>query len=185
MAISVSPEQLKSFIPFGDLTDEIIPYVVRDVIRDMDYALCIPNVESLTLYINSPGGEPSSAMALYDYIISTQTCCTIRGIVRGQAASAASMIVLQATSPRFATAQSRLHLHEPSKWLHEGGPTKASALRDDADELTRIEGIVLSILAKRAGKDVEDLRKELGRRETWMSAAEAKEWGLIDAVRDA
>lgn len=165
------------------LGDEIGSYTSRDVIRDMEYAVYLTKAPTpgLTLFINSPGGGVYDAMALYDFIMTLRQTIPVMGVVRGQAASAASMVVLQATDPRCATPHSRLLLHEPSKWGH--GPESVSAVQDTAEELARIHNIILTILADRSGKQVEDIRAELARREVWMSTAEAKEWGLIDQVR--
>ena len=165
------------------LGDEIGPFMARDLIRDIEYAIARrPEGEGITLFINSPGGGITDALAIYDFIVSINPRNPIVGIVRGQASSAASMIVLQAVGRRVATLQARLHLHEPSNWSF--GPIEASRIRDDAAEITRLEHVVLSILSHRVKKSVEDLRLELGRRETWMSAEEALEWGLIDEIGD-
>lgn len=166
-----------------NLGDEIGPFIARDLIRDIEYAIARrPRGEDITLFINSPGGGIMDAFAIYDFIVSTQQAGhRVTGIVRGQASSAASMIVLQAVDKRVATPQSRLHLHEPSNWSF--GPVEASRIRDDATEITRLENIVLHILSSRVGKSVESLLIDLSRRDTWMSAQEALDWGLIDAIR--
>ncbi len=163
------------------LGDEISPYTARDVIRDMEYALHLTPGTELTLFINSPGGGVHDAMALYDFIVGlTWKGIPVIGVVRGQAASAASMIVLQATKPRCATLHSRFLLHEPSKWGH--GQETSSSAQDSAEELARLHDVVLSILSKRSRKAVDTIRAELARREIWLTAGEAKEWGLIDVV---
>ncbi len=166
------------------LSDVIGPYTARDVIRDMEYAVSItkPSMPELVLFINSPGGGVYDAIALYDFIIELRKTTSVVGIVRGQAASAASMIVLQATKPRLATPHSRFLLHEPSKWGHE--LESASSVQDSAEELARLHDVILSILAEHSHRDIDVIRGELARREVWMSAAEAKEWGLIDQVRE-
>ena len=171
------------------LGDEISPYTARDVIRDMEYAVSLAVLDlsiahpapKLTLFINSPGGGLYDAMSLYDFILELRQNVPVKGVVRGQAASAASMIVLQATEPRMATPNSRFLLHEPNKWGH--GPETPSSAQDNAEELARTYDFILAILAERSGKHTGDIRAEIARREVWMSATEAKEWGLIDEIR--
>lgn len=169
------------------LNSEIDEFTARDLIRNISYSIRLGN-QSLKLFINSPGGGVGDSMAIYDHIREQEFLydednggARVVGIVRGHAASAASMIVLQACHVRLATRNSRLHLHEPAKWTF--GPQTAGAIRDDAKELTELETIILGIIASRAHKSVDELREELGRRDTWMSADEAYQWGLIDGVR--
>ena len=164
-----------------NLGDEIGPYTARDVIRDMEYALTLPGVIELILFINSPGGGVYDALAVYDFIVELRETTPVRGVVRGQAASAAAMIVLQATNPRVSTPHSRFLLHEPSQWGH--GPETVSSVQDSAGELARLHDVILAILASRSGKQVGTIRDELARRQVWLSATEALEWGLIDQVK--
>lgn len=165
------------------LGDDIGPYIARDVIRDMEFALSIAETTpALTLYINSPGGGFYDAISVYDFILSLRKTTPVKGVVRGQAASAASMLILQATAPRVATPHSRLLLHELRKLAF--GPEAASSVQDNAEELARLHTIIFGIIAERSGKEVDDIRAELTRREVWLSATEALEWGLIDMVID-
>ena len=163
-----------------NLCDDIGSFSARDVIRDIEYAMVLSE-SPITLYINSDGGGIYDAIAIHDFIVATRRDRRIEGVVRGRAASAASMVVLQATSPRVATPYSRLHLHEPSKWTH--GPEKVSAIRDDAEELGRLHSIVIGILASTTQQHEQVIREYLDRREVWMSAYDAKVWGLIDEIR--
>ena len=166
------------------LGDEIGPHTARDVVRDMEFAVSISDSETpkLTLFINSPGGGIYDAMALYDFIMQLRQTVQVMGVVRGQAASAASMLVLQATNPRVSTPSSRFLLHEPSKWGH--GSESVSSAADSAEELARIHNFILLVLSGRSGKHVDVIREELKRRDVWLSATEALEWGLIDQVRE-
>ncbi len=167
--------------------DEIDGLSSALLIQDIRYSMRLGN-KSIKLYINSQGGEIGSAFALYDFIreqinlfFQDKGGAMIGGIVRGTAASAASMILLQACDPRVATDHSRLHMHEPSAWYF--GPIEVSSMKDNAEELSKLEGIILGIVSNRAGKTYDEVKESLQRRETWMSAHEAKEWGLIDAVQ--
>ena len=167
--------------------DEIDGISAQGLMQDIAYAIRLGN-KSIRLYINSHGGAIGSAFAMYDFIREQINAyqenrggAMIGGIVRGTAESAASMILLQACEPRVATDHSRLHLHEPSAWNF--GPVALSSMKDNAEELSKLEGIVLGIVARRAGKHYDIVKDQLSRRETWMSAHEAKDWGLIDGVQ--
>ncbi len=165
------------------LTDDISPFSTRDVIRDMEYALEITPETKLILFINSPGGEYHSSIGLYDYIVRLQKLRStyVTGFVQGQAASAASMIILQACDTRISSVHSRFLLHEPGRW----GTTnieKVSSIQDTTNDLKEIHSVVLGILADRSGKKVSVIRTELERRDVWLSATEALAWGLIDEI---
>ncbi len=167
--------------------DEIDALSAALLMQDIQYSIRLGN-KSIMLYINSQGGEIGSAFAVYDFIreqIKLESTykggARISGIVRGTAASAASMILLQACEPRVATDHSRLHLHEPALWNF--GSVELSSMKDNVDELSKLEGIILGIVSNRAGKSYDEVKEGLQRRETWMSAHEAKDWGLIDAVQ--
>ena len=167
--------------------EEIDTATAAVLIEDIGYSIRLGN-RSIKMYINSPGGEIGSAFAIYDFIKlqihlyqESDGGALIAGIVRGHAASAASMILLQACEPRVATDHSRLHLHEPGSWNF--GPVPLSQMKDNAEELAKLEHIILGIVSSRAGKTYEEVKENLQRRETWMSAQEAKAWGLIDWVQ--
>ncbi len=182
---AIHADQLKTGIITFD--DEIDGMSASLLIQEIRYSMRLGN-RSLTLYINSQGGEIGSAFAIYDFIqeqirlyhTTVKTGARVAGVVRGHAASAASMILLQACSVRKATDHSRLHLHEPASWNF--GPVALSSMKDNAEELSKLEGIILGIVSSRAGKTYDEVKESLSRRETWMSAHEAKAWGLIDEV---
>ena len=165
------------------LSDDISPFAARDLIRDIGYARnFVGDGKGIHLFINSIGGEIHSSFAIYDYIRRIRQKTNVAAIVQGQAASAAAMIVLQACSPRIATANSRFLLHEPSLWGR--GPEKASIVADDAEELNRLHGVLVNILAERSRYTVPEILGQLSRRDVWMSADEALDWGLIDEIWD-
>lgn len=167
------------------LTGEIHEMNTREVAQQIEYAEAMYQVKSFTLTINSNGGSVHDALGLYDFLTGFQDnrpprTVEVKGLVRGQAASSAAMIVLQATKPRVATSNSFFLLHEPG-W--EFGRERLSGMRDTVKELDRLHTVVAEIMAKRSGKSPDAVREDLLYREVWLSAAEAKEWGLIDTVR--
>lgn len=137
---------------------------------------------SLNLRICSPGGGSYYALALYDALQALQKQgCHIEAVVEGFAASAAAMIVLQGANIRRAQPNARFLLHEIRRWVFLA-MEKTSELEDEIAEMKAVEAQILALLAKRCQKSLDDVKKLIERREVWMSAQEAKEWGLIDEI---
>ena len=132
--------------------------------------------QDIYLYINSPGGQVSSGMAIYDtmqYIKpDVQTICI------GQAASMGAMLLAAgAQKKRFALPHSRIMIHQPSG----GFQGQHTDIEIQAKEITRIRAILDSILAKHSGKSVDQVNKDT-ERDHYLTADEAKTYGLIDNV---
>jgi len=132
--------------------------------------------QDIFLYINSPGGQVSSGMAIYDtmqYIKpDVQTICI------GQAASMGAMLLAAgAPKKRFALPHSRIMIHQPSG----GFQGQHTDIEIQAKEITRIRAILDSILAKHSGKSVDQVNKDT-ERDHYLTADEAKTYGLIDNV---
>ena len=132
--------------------------------------------QDIYLYINSPGGQVSSGMAIYDtmqYIKpDVQTICI------GQAASMGAMLLAAgAQKKRFALPHSRIMIHQPSG----GFQGQHTDIEIQAKEITRIRAILDAILAKHSGKNVGQVNKDT-ERDHYMTGEEAKSYGLIDSV---
>ena len=132
--------------------------------------------QDIYLYINSPGGQVSSGMAIYDtmqYIKpDVQTICI------GQAASMGAMLLAAgAPKKRFALPHSRIMIHQPSG----GFQGQHTDIEIQAKEITRIRAILDAILAKHSGKNVDQVNKDT-ERDHYMTGEEAKAYGLIDSV---
>ena len=132
--------------------------------------------QDIYLYINSPGGQVSSGMAIYDtmqYIKpDVQTICI------GQAASMGAMLLAAgAQKKRFALPHSRIMIHQPSG----GFQGQHTDIEIQAKEITRIRAILDALLAKHSGKNVDQVNKDT-ERDHYMTAQEAKTYGLIDSV---
>ena len=132
--------------------------------------------QDIYLYINSPGGQVSSGMAIYDtmqYIKpDVQTICI------GQAASMGALLLTAgAPKKRFALPHSRIMIHQPSG----GFQGQHTDIEIQAKEITRIRAILDSILAKHSGKSVDQVNKDT-ERDHYLTADEAKTYGLIDNV---
>ena len=136
-----------------------------------------PN-KDISFYINSPGGVVSAALAMYDtmqYIRSpVSTVCV------GMAASAGSLLLTAgAPGKRFALPNARIMVHQPSG----GAQGQATDIEIQAREILYTRRILNDIYVKHTGQPVEAIERKL-ERDTYMSAQEAREFGLIDAVVD-
>ena len=132
--------------------------------------------QDIYLYINSPGGQVSSGMAIYDtmqYIKpDVQTICI------GQAASMGALLLTAgAPNKRFALPHSRIMIHQPSG----GFQGQHTDIEIQAKEISRIRSILDGILAKHSGKSVSQVNKDT-ERDHYMTGEEAKTYGLIDSV---
>ena len=131
----------------------------------------------ITMYINSPGGSFTALTAIYDTMQYIRP--DIQTFVIGQAASAAA-VLLGAGAPgkRFALPNSRILIHQPAM---EGTGGMASDLEITANEVLRMRTWLEETWAKHSGQTPEKVRKDI-ERDKILSAAEAQEYGLVDAV---
>jgi ATP-dependent Clp protease protease subunit len=132
--------------------------------------------KDIHLYINSPGGVVTGGMAIYDTMNFLQ--CDIVTYCVGQAASMATVLVAAGTKgKRFALPNSRLMIHQPSGGA--GGQTADIAIA--AKEILRWRATLNSVIARHTGKTAEQIEKDSDR-DYYMSAQEAKDYGLVDNV---
>jgi ATP-dependent Clp protease, protease subunit len=161
------------------LTEEVDDNIANFLVAYMLYLDSEDNTKPIYLYINSPGGSVTAGMAIYDtmqYIKSeVVTICV------GLAASmGAFLLAAGAKGKRFALPHSRIMIHQP---LGGTGRLQASDIAIEAQEIVRIKGLLNQIMADRSGQDVGKIAKDTDR-DYFLSAAEAKEYGLIDRVID-
>jgi len=134
--------------------------------------------KDIFLYINSPGGIVSSGLGIYDTIqyIKPDVVTTCMG----QAASMGALLLSAgAKGKRYALPHSRIMIHQPLG----GAEGQASDISIAANEILRIKDVLNQILAERTGKDLAQIEKDTDRN-FFMSAEEAKDYGLIDKVLD-
>ncbi|MCI5601838.1 MAG: ATP-dependent Clp protease proteolytic subunit [Hallerella porci] len=135
--------------------------------------------DDITFYINSPGGVISSGLAIYDCMNAIQSdvvtvCC-------GQAASmGAVLLTAGAKGKRYAWPSARIMIHQPLIQGQMEGP--ASDIKIQAEEMLRIRSITSGIIAKTTGKTAEEVDRDT-ERDNFMSAEEAKAYGLVDEVK--
>ena len=130
----------------------------------------------ITLYINSPGGEVQSGLALYD--VMQAVSCPIRTVCLGMAASMGALLFI-AGDEREILSHSRVMIHDPLIGAGAGG--SALSVKARADDLMRIRDITAGVIARHSGMSIERVF-ELTASDTYFEAEEAVEAGLADRV---
>ncbi len=132
----------------------------------------------ILLYINSPGGSFTALTAIYDTMQYVRP--DIQTYVLGQAASAAA-VILGAGAPgkRFALPNARILIHQPA--LGGGEYGQASDIEIQANEVLRMRTWLEQTLSSHSGRSLEQVRKDI-ERDKILTAAQAKEYGLVDEV---
>ncbi len=135
--------------------------------------------KDIHLYINSSGGTMTAGMAIYDTINFLH--CDVVTYCVGQATSIASVLLAAgAAGKRYALPNCRVMIHQPT-----GGATgQSSDISIAAREILRWRDVISQALAKHSGKTIEQITKDSDRAR-YMTALEAKEYGLVDHVIDS
>ena len=132
--------------------------------------------KEISLYINSPGGIVTAGLAIYDTIQYINP--PVATICMGQAASMAAILLSAGEKgKRFALPNSRILIHQPLG----GAQGQATDIGIQAKEIMRIKDIVNTILANHTGQDIKKIERDT-ERDFFMTAQEAKEYGIVDAV---
>lgn len=157
----------------GTQIDEYAANVIQAQLLYLDSA---DPGKDISIYLNTPGGSVYAGLGIYDtmqYISSdVSTICT------GMAASmGAVLLVAGATGKRFALQHSRVMIHQPMG----GAQGQASDIEITAREIQKLKKELYSIIAQHSGKPYEQIEKDSDR-DYWMTAVEAKEYGMIDDV---
>jgi ATP-dependent Clp protease, protease subunit len=130
----------------------------------------------ITLLVNSPGGSVDDGFAIYDAMRFVR--CPVRVVCVGLAASAANIVLLGAPKAgRFALPNTRILLHQPST----GAAGQASDLAITAREILKTRAQLNGLLAKETGQKLERIEEDTNR-DYWLSAEEARDYGLIHRV---
>ena len=132
------------------------------------------NNNEITIYINSPGGSVYDGLAIYDTIHMIKS--PVKTVCIGLAASMAS-ILLTAGAKRYALPHSRIMIHQPLG----GVKGQASDIVITANEITKIKDELNQILAAKTGQSLDKIYKDTDR-DFYMTAKEAKDYGIIDDI---
>jgi ATP-dependent Clp protease, protease subunit len=132
--------------------------------------------KDIALYINSPGGVVTSGLAIYDTMQFIK--CRVATVCMGSAYSMGSFLLMAGEAgQRVALPNASIMVHQPSG----GFQGKASDILRHADDILKTKRRLNSLYAKHCGQDIEEVERTLDR-DHFMSAEEAKEWGIIDHV---
>ncbi len=156
----------------GPLQDENGDQLVAQLL-----ALDAENDDDITLYINSPGGIITGMFALYDSIQLLRSKVNTRCV--GLAASAAAFLLCTGTGTRSATENARIMIHQPLG----GARGTAKDIEIQAKNIVWMRERINEIMAGRTDKTVEQIATDTDR-DFWMTAAEARAYGLIDEVAE-
>ncbi len=130
----------------------------------------------ITLYINSPGGDVDAGFAVFD--MARFIAAPVRCISAGLAASAAVVVLLAAPKQRrLSLPNSRFLMHQPSA----GVRGSIADIRIEAKEIIKMRQRINELIARETGQPVEKVENDT-RRNYWMSAEEAREYGLIERI---
>ena len=130
----------------------------------------------IQIYLNSPGGSVYAGLGIYDTMQYLKP--EISTICTGMAASMAAVLMCAgAKGKRYALPHSRIMIHQPMG----GTQGQASDIEIEAREIQKLKKELYEIIAYHSGKDYEQVWKDSDR-DYWMTAAEAKEYGMIDEV---
>ena len=132
--------------------------------------------KDINLYINSPGGDVSALLAIYDTMQYIK--CDVSTIVMGLAASAAAVLLLAgAPEKRFALPNARVLLHQP----HGGAQGQAVDIEIQAKEIMRLRALLEQIISGHTGQPIEKVTKDTDR-DFILTAQEAKDYGCVDEI---
>ena len=173
-AYDIYSRLLKDRIVFvsGEIEDEMANAIVAQLL----FLQAEDAKKEISMYINSPGGSVTAGLAILDTMRMVK--CPVATYCVGQAASMGAILLSAGEKgKRHALPNARIMIHQP--W--GGAQGKASDIEITAKEILRLKEILNGILADASGKTLEEVTKDTDR-DHFMSATEAKDWGLIDKV---
>ena len=171
------------------LNDRII--VLREDVNDTSASLVVAQLlylegqdpdKDISLYINSPGGSISAGMAIHDTIQYIK--CDVSTICMGMAASMGAFLLASGTKgKRFALPNAEIMIHQPLIAGGQGGGLSGQAtdIKIHADHIIRTRAKMNRLLSEYTGQPLEKVEQDT-ERDNFLSAQEAKEYGLIDEV---
>lgn len=160
------------------ICDAVTQESSNDVIRKLWYLELTDPGKPITFIINSPGGSVDAGFAIWDQV--QMITSPVTTVITGLAASMGSVLSLCATPGKsYATPRSRIMIHQPLL----GGVIQGQATDLDiqAKEIIKTRSLLVDIYVQKTGKSPEVIEKAIDR-DTWMTAEEAMEFGLLDKI---
>jgi|LFRM01.1.fsa_nt_gb ATP-dependent Clp protease protease subunit len=158
------------------LGTQINDYTANVIQAQLLYLDSADTGKDISIYINSPGGSVYAGYGVYDTMqfISSDVTTICTGIA---ASMAAVLLVAGAEKKRFALTHSRVMIHQPLG----GVQGQASDIEITAREIAKVKQELYAIISKHSGKPIEEVARDSDR-DFWMTASEAKEYGMVDDV---
>lgn len=173
-AYDIYSRLLKERIVF--LHDEVNHQTASIVIAQLLFLEAEDPKKEIKLYINSPGGNVQSGLAIIDTMNLIK--CDVATVCTGMAASMGAMILSQgAKGKRFILPNAEVMIHQPLSGV-EG---QASDIAITANHILKLKDSLYKMLAKATGKDIKVIEKDSDRN-FWMDAEEAKKYGIVDEI---
>ena len=173
-AYDIYSRLLKDRIVF--VNGEIEDGMANAIVAQLLFLQAEDSEKEISMYINSPGGSVTAGLAILDTMKMVK--CPVATYCVGQAASMGAILLAAGEKgKRHALPNARIMIHQP--W--GGAQGKASDIEITAKEILRLKEILNGILADASGKTVEEVTKDTDR-DHFMSAEEAKKWGIVDKV---
>ena len=173
-AYDIYSRLLKDRIVFvgGEIDDDMANAIVAQLL----FLQAQDAEKEVSMYINSPGGSVTAGLAILDTMKMVK--CPVATYCVGQAASMGAVLLASGEKGRrYALPHARIMVHQP--W--GGAQGKASDIEITAREILRLKEMLNGILAESAGKTLESVTNDTDR-DHFMSAEEAKAWGIVDKV---
>jgi ATP-dependent Clp protease protease subunit len=173
-AYDIYSRLLKDRIVF--VSGEIEDGMANAIVAQLLFLQAMDSKKEISMYINSPGGSVTAGLAILDTMEMIK--CPVATYCVGQAASMGAILLAAGEKGRrHALPHSRIMIHQP--W--GGAQGKASDIEITAREILRLKDILNGILAESSGKMLDDVARDTDR-DYFMSAEDAKNWGIVDRV---
>lgn len=173
-AYDIYSRLLKDRVVF--LVGEIEPHMANLVVAQLLFLEAENPDKDISLYINSPGGQVSAALSIYDTMQFIKP--DVSTLCIGQAASAGALLLASgAAKKRYCLPHSTVMIHQ----VLGGFQGQGSDIEIHARETLRIGGLINQILSKHTGKNLEELKRDMDR-DYFMPPEKAVEYGLVDEV---
>lgn len=173
-AYDIYSRLLKDRIVF--VSGEVEDGMANAIVAQLLFLQAMDSKKEISMYINSPGGSVTAGLAILDTMKMIK--CPVATYCVGQAASMGAILLAAGEKGRrHALLHSRIMIHQP--W--GGAQGKASDIEITAREILRLKDILNGVLAESSGKTLEEVARDTDR-DYFMSAEDAKNWGIVDKV---
>lgn len=173
-AYDIYSRLLKERVVF--LGDQVTPETANIVIAQLLHLAYEDPKKDIKLYINSPGGSVYDGLAIIDTMNYIEPDVQTIGIGL-QASMGAMLLSAGAKGKRFALPNARIMIHQPSSGTEGKITDQEIALKEGI----YLKKLLINMMAKNTGKSAKEIEKDMDR-DNWMSAQEAKDYGIIDEV---